>query len=84
LGIAWLLIFVSFLLSSFESVSPRICIVIGLLGGVAGGLSFLFSASAKQMPILVQYSTLRDDDVQRRLQDLGDAQPAGRDEPSPR
>jgi hypothetical protein len=55
-----------------------------LLGGFAGGLSFLFSASAHQMPILVQYSELRDDEVQMRLQELGGAQPAGRDEPPPR
>ena len=83
LGIAWSLIFIAFLLISFGNANSRICMLMTLVGGFAGGLSFLFSSSAHQMPFLVQYSELRDDEVQRRLQKLETAQ-AGRDEPPPR
>jgi len=72
-GIAYVLIFIAFLLISFESVSPRFCVLVALLGGIGLGLGILFSTSSKQMPLLVRYATLRDDDIQRRLVELGDA-----------
>ncbi len=72
-GIAWGLIFVAFFLSCFESVSSKLCMVIALLGGVAIGVSILLSASAKQIPLLVRYTTLRDEDIQKRLEELQDA-----------
>jgi hypothetical protein len=72
-AIAWVLIFVASLLTSSESVSPLLCLPIAVLGGLALGLGILFSTSAKQMPLFVRYATLRDEDIQKRLQELGDA-----------
>jgi O-antigen ligase len=71
--IAWLLIFVAFLLSSSKMLNGTLCLVIALLGGFAGGLSLLFAASAKQMPLLVRYTALRDEEIQKRLEELKDA-----------
>lgn len=68
-----ILIFAAFFLSSFEGVSSRLCLVIALLSGGVVGLSFLCSVSAKQMPLLVRYSTLHKEEVQKRLEELKDA-----------
>jgi hypothetical protein len=54
---AWLLIFVAFLLSTANILSSTFCLVIALVGGFSGGLSLFFGASAKQMPLLVRYTT---------------------------
>ncbi len=70
--IAWILIFVAFLLSMTKILSGTLCLVIALLGGFAGGISFLFAASAKQMPLLVRYTALRDEEFQKRLEELKD------------
>ncbi len=43
-----------------------------LARGFAGGISFLFAASAKQMPLLVRYTALRDEEFQKRLEELKD------------
>jgi O-antigen ligase len=70
---AWILISVAFLLSTSKMLSGTLCLVIALLGGFAGGLSLLFAASAKQMPLLVRYTALRDEEIQKRLEELKDA-----------
>ena len=70
---AWALIFLAFLLSTAKIASGTVCLVVGLLGGFAGGISLLFAASAKQMPLLVRYTTLREDELQKRLEELKDA-----------
>ena len=72
-GVAWVLIFFAFLLSSFENVPPRLCLLIALLGGVAIGLSILYSTSAKQMPLLVRYTKLHEEEITKRLEELQDA-----------
>ncbi len=41
---AWMLIFVAFLLSTSGMWSTAVCLVIALLGGLAGGLSLWFAA----------------------------------------
>jgi hypothetical protein len=72
-GIGWVLIFVAFLLSYFESISCRLCMVSALLGGVAVGVAIFLGTSAKQLPFLVSYTTIRDEDIQKRLEGLKDA-----------
>jgi hypothetical protein len=71
-AISWSFIFVAFLLSASKMISGNLCLVIGLLGGYAGGFSLLFAGSAKQLPLLVRYTTLRDQEVQKRLEELKD------------
>ena len=60
----------AFFLISFENVSPRLCLLIALMGGVAVGVSMMYSASAKQMPLLVRYTTLHDAEMQKRIEEL--------------
>src|SRR4029077_7031891 len=69
---AWALIFLAFLLSTAKIASSTVCLVIGLLGGFAGGISLLFALSSKQMTLLVRYTTLREDELQKRLEELKD------------
>ena len=71
-GTAWGLIFVAFFLSGLESVNRRLCMAIALLGGIAIGVSILLSTSARQIPLWVRYTTLRDNDLQERLEQLKD------------
>lgn len=71
--LAWILIFAAFLLSTSKMLSGSLCLVIALLGGFAGGISLLFAASAKQMPLLVRYTALREEEIQKRLEELKDA-----------
>jgi len=70
---AWFLIFIAFLLSRFENVSCTLCLALALLGGFAGGLTILFTASVTQMPFLVRFTTLRKDEIDKRLEELKDA-----------
>src|SRR5690242_5240111 len=72
-GIGWVLIFVAFLLNYIESVSCRICTMLALLGGVAVGVAIFLGTSAVQLPFWVSYTTLRDEDIQKRLEELKDA-----------
>jgi hypothetical protein len=69
-GIAWVLCFMAFLLISFEDVSPRLCLLIALVAGFAVGCSLMYAASAKQMPLLVRFTTIHDADMQRRIEEL--------------
>jgi len=68
----WILIFLAFLLSTGKIASSTVCVVIGLLGGFAGGISLMFALSSKQMTLLVRYTTLREDEFQKRLEELKD------------
>ena len=46
---------------------------IALLGGIAIGVTIWFSASAQQIPVLVRYTTLRDEEIKKRMVELTDA-----------
>jgi hypothetical protein len=74
-AIGWILIFTAFLFTSAKTLSGSICLVLALLGGFAGGLSLLFAASAKQMPFYIRYTVLRDEEIQKRMEELKDANP---------
>ena len=47
--------------------------VLALLGGVAIGVTIWFSASAQQIPMFVRYTTLRDEEIKKRMEELTDA-----------
>lgn len=68
-----ILVFTAFLLCSFENVSSELCSGIAMLGGGLCGLSILYSLSVKQVPLLVRYSTLHAEEVQKRLEELNNA-----------
>jgi hypothetical protein len=70
---AWVLIFLAFLFSTSKILGSTLCLMINLLGGFAAGISLLFAASAKQMPLLVRYTALREDELQKRVEELKDA-----------
>lgn len=67
---AAILLFTAFLLCSFENVRSELCLMIATLGGGLCGLSVLYSLSAKQSPLVVRYSTLHAEEVQKRLEEL--------------
>jgi hypothetical protein len=67
---AWILIFFAFLLSRFEHASGVPCLVLALLGGASLGAAIMFSASAKQIPLLVRFTTLHEQELQKRLEEL--------------
>ncbi len=69
-GIAWVVIFIAFFLSSSEGVNPMISSLVALLGGIGVGISILFSLSVSQVPLLVRYTTLHEDAIRRRSEDL--------------
>jgi hypothetical protein len=70
---AWVLIFLAFLFSTAKILGGTLCLVIALLGGFAGGISLLYAAAAMQMPLLVRYTALREDELQKRVEELKDA-----------
>jgi quinol-cytochrome oxidoreductase complex cytochrome b subunit len=69
-GIAWILIFVAFLLTTAGMLNATFSLVIAVLGGISMGISLLFTSSAKQMPLVVRYTTLLDEEVEKRLAEL--------------
>jgi hypothetical protein len=71
-GISWISIFVAFLLGTAKLASPIICLLLALLGGYAGGFAILFGAAAKQLPLWIGYTTLREPEAQKRLEELTD------------
>lgn len=70
LYISWMLIFVAFLLGTRKLASPMVSLILALVGGWTGGFAILFGTAAKQLPLWVRYTTLRDSDVQQRLLEL--------------
>jgi len=60
-------------LGARDRVRPESCVLIAMQRGLALGFGFTFSISWPQVQVLGRYATLRDEDVQRRLQELGDA-----------
>ena len=66
----WILIFLAFLLGTAKWTSPVVSLIIAVLGGFTGGLAFLFAATARQLPLWVRYTTLRDPEFQKRLDEL--------------
>ena len=69
-GIAWILCFLAFFLLASEDVSPRLCLLLAMAAGIAVGCSLMYAASAKQMPLLVRYTTLHDAEMQKRIEEL--------------
>ncbi|MBI5686083.1 MAG: hypothetical protein HZC54_13505 [Verrucomicrobia bacterium] len=66
----WILIFVAGVLSGAKILNSTSCGAIGVLGGFVMGISLMFSVSAKQMPLFVRYTTLRDEEIQNRIEEL--------------
>jgi hypothetical protein len=64
----WTLIAGAFLFSLFGILDGRWCVLIAAAGGFAEGWSFMFLMAAEQMPILVRYTTLHTEEVQKRLE----------------
>jgi hypothetical protein len=67
---AWLLIFTAVLLSRIETVSSILCCVVALLGGVSLGFAITLSSAAAQAPLVVRFTTLHEDEIQKRLKEL--------------
>ena len=72
-GVAGGLAFLALRLSSVASVDTRLCLLVAFFAGMAVGVTALFSTAARQTPLLVRYTTLREDDIQKRLEELKDA-----------
>ena len=69
-AVAWVLIFTAFLLSRFQGISGVPCLVLALLGGLGIGVALMFLASANQIPIFVRFTTLREEEVQKRMEEI--------------
>ncbi len=67
---SWGLIFSAFLLISFRHINVVLCVLLALLGGVSAGIGGGFAASARQIPFLVRFTTLDEEAVNRRLEEL--------------
>jgi hypothetical protein len=73
LMIAWFEIFIAISLSMLHAVPDMVCLVIAVVGGCAVGIAVWFTAAARQIPLLVRYTTLREEDIRKRLEELKDA-----------
>jgi hypothetical protein len=72
MAIGCILFFISFFLIGLgtEQFLPTI---ISAVGGVLVGISVAFSMAAKQLPLWVHYTTFKEEDLQKRLEELKNA-----------
>lgn len=70
----WLLIFTTVLLSFFRNVSAKVCLGLAFLGGFAFAWAAFLEAMTRQWPVLVRYTTLREDEIKKELETLQDAE----------
>ena len=70
MGFAWAFIFAAFLLFGLQRESGVVQLVLALLGGIAMGIAFMLALSIKQIPLFARYTTLNEEDVQKRLDEL--------------
>jgi hypothetical protein len=70
LGIAWFMIFIATLLLKFQAVSDVVSMVIAVVAGCVLGIASWFSAAANQIPLLVRYTALREEEIRKRIDEL--------------
>lgn len=71
--VSWVLIFFAVLLLMTEALPRGLCLVITWLAGFTGGLSLLYSVSAMQTPLIVRYTTLNREAIEKRMAELNDS-----------
>jgi len=67
--IGWTLMAAGFGLAWFQVLDGGLCVVIGAIGGFVKGWSFLYLMNAESIPILVRYTTLKDEESQKALEE---------------
>lgn len=68
-SIGWTLVLTAFLLAWFKTIDSGYCVVIAAVGGFVEGWSFLYLLNAETIPIFVRFTTLKEDEVQKALEE---------------
>lgn len=69
-GIGLLLCLLAGLLSGGKNPNAEHGVWVGLLAGVAFGSAIWFRSAAKQLPLLIRYTTLNEEAFEQRLEEL--------------
>jgi len=70
MAVVWLCIFFAVLLSFYPGVMAKVGIAIAFIGGVAGGRALTYASAATSWPLVVRYTTLKEEELKKALAEI--------------